>query len=613
MKHFILLLFTLFSVLNVSYAAPNDVNGDNTVNIGDVVSTINMVLNPGTARPVADCTLPAGVDIVDVVCLINIVLSGVSHADAARFLTQSTFGPTVSDINQLITIGSYEAWLSQQFSTPASSNQLAATEVLWLKSCPKKSGVLYASRPTSSDLDLDLSAETYRINAWWETAITGDDQLRQRVAFALSEIFVVSGASLFGRSFGLADYYDMLATNAFGNYRTLLEEVSRHPMMGLYLNMLQSKKSSRPDENYARELLQLFSIGLVELNLDGSPKLSNGEPIPSYDQDVIKGFAKVFTGWNFANADSWYFRRRSGDTTRPMLPWEVHHDNTNTKQLLNGTVLPAGQTAWQDFRQALDNVFNHPNVGPFISKQLIQRLVTSNPSPAYVRRVAQVFNNNGVGTRGDLKSVIKAILLDQEARTGHLTIPHYGKLREPMLRLSHLRRAFNVIPATREASCGRGPYMLYHKMRVGSSNGERPFGQEILRSPSVFNFFLPDYDPPGPVKNASLVAPEFQIVAANTIVDLANEISFEIHRSDRAGSDTTLQLDREKALANNPDRLLDHLDSLLLSGNMSAAMRTILLEHLANNTFPAGDAGLAAKVKDMLTLIALSPEYLIQK
>ncbi len=536
--------------------------------------------------------------------------SNLSRADAARFLTQSTFGPTITTIDSLVSLGGYKKWLTQQFSAPISSRQLPATEALWLKSCPKKDGVVYNNRPTSGALD--LNAELFRINAWWEMTINGSDQLRQRIALALSEIFVVSAVGLSRNSFGLADYYDMLAENAFGNYRTLLEKVTLHPMMGLYLNMLQSKKSSRPDENYARELLQLFSIGLFELNLDGSTKLSNGAPIPSYNQDIIKGFAKVFTGWNFANANIWRLNRKEGDTTTLMTPWAEFHDATNEKPLLNGTILPAGQTATQDLRNALDNVFNHPNVGPFISKQLIQRLITSNPSAAYVQRVAQVFNNNGAGTRGDLKAVIQTILLDPEARDGHLTIPHYGKLREPMLRLSHLRRAFNVLPATREGTCNRGLYSLYHRMFI-STVGSQFFGQEILRSPSVFNFFLPDYTPSGPIKNANLVAPEFQLITGDATVNLTNEISAEIHRTDKANTFTTLQLAREVALAADPNALLDHLDLLLLSGKMSTAMRGILLDHLNNSTFPDGNEGLEAKAKDIITLIVSSPDHIIQK
>lgn len=534
--------------------------------------------------------------------------TNVTKESAARFLTQATFGPTIEDINHLVSLGSYKKWLKEQFLTPVSKSQLNATEALWLKSCPKNltTNVLYNSRPATGDLSL----EAYRVNAWWESVINSDAQLRHRVALALSETLVVSGATLIRHSFGLADYYDLLTQHAFGNYRTLLEEVTLHPIMGLYLNMLQNRKSIRPDENFARELLQLFSIGLFELNLDGSIKLANGKPIPSYDQDTIKEFAKVFTGWNFSNATTWVFPRDRGNTTTLMTPWEAFHSDSE-KRLLRGTILPAGQTTAQDLSNTLDNVFNHPNVGPFISKQLIQRLVTSNPSPAYVQRIAQVFNSNNSGVRGDLKSVVRAILLDQEARTEHLTIPHYGKLREPILRLSHLRRAFNVLPVTFEKTCGRGPYEFYNKMSVGYTG--RSFSQEILQSPSVFNFFLPDYIPAGPAKDNNMTAPEFQIVTADTVISLSNEITFEIFRTDRSNLFVTLRLDRETLLSADPNKLLDHLDLLLLSGSMSTPMRGILLAHLANSTYPSGNPGLVAKAKDMILLIVSSPDYLIQK
>lgn len=532
---------------------------------------------------------------------------GSSKAGAARFLTQSTFGPTLAEINHLTSLSSYEDWINQQFAEPISVIHKTALADLWFKSCPSNAEI----------------SEEFLSSEWWHSIINGTDQLRQRVAFALSEIFVVSGIGPLDHSaLGLADYYDVLTQHAFGNYRDLLKEVTLHPAMGIYLSMLRNEKANpelniRPDENYAREVLQLFSIGVHELNHDGSVKRTNGDPIPNYTQDVIEGFAKVFTGWNFANLDRWDAYIGNGDLTQSMVAWPEYHDSENDKLLLNNIVLPAGGTAEEDLDAALDNIFNHPNVAPFISKQLIQRLITSNPTPSYIQRIAQVFNNNGSGVKGDLRAVIRSILLDDEARTGHTTIANFGKLREPLLQLSHLRRALNGIPVTLEGpryggnDCGRGPYQLYLSP-VGSSR--EVFGQSILLSPSVFNFFLPDYSPPGVVRGAGLVAPEFQINTENTMVGLTNYIGFEIQRSgDEEIRWATLNLSREIALASEPEQLLDHLDLLLLSGSMSAELRQLLFNHLNNDLFTNSESGDADKVKDAIMIIFASPDYLIQK
>lgn len=550
----------------------------------------------------------------------NSLTGNISQADAARFLTQSTFGPTLESIDGLVARGSYESWIDDQFELPDSGKQLAGLEAMWLQTCPSNGqGGLRNSRSEVIDIDIDGSI---RSSIWWNSVLNGPDQLRQRVAFALSEILVVSSVGpLFNRAFGMADYYDVLSQHALGNYRNLLEDVTLHPMMGRYLSMLRNEKANpelniRPDENYAREVLQLFSIGVHKLNIDGSIRNTAGILDPAYDQRVIEGFAKVFTGWNFANATSWDIYIDDGDTTRPMIPWPDYHDSVSEKRLLNGIFLPAGQSAEKDLQDALDNIFAHGNVGPFISKQLIQRLVTSNPSPTYIQRVAEKFNDNGEGVRGDLKAVVKAILLDDEARIGHLTTPHFGKLREPLLRLSHLRRAFGVQPVAHQGprwggdTCGRGVYYLY-SMPV--DNARRWFGQDIMQSPSVFNFFLPSYSPPGVVHNAGLVAPEFQIATENTLVHLANEIGSEIQNSDTVSDWTNIKTNRETALANNLNFLLDHLNLLLLNGDMSMSLRQLLLAHLQSDTFPDSETGRKAQARDAIMLIVTSPDYLIQK
>ena len=356
----------------------------------------------------------------------------VTKAEAFQLLNQTTFGATEQAANGVIDSG-IEAWIDNQFVQPAS------LQLPYLQSLP---------RPQPIGL---LNGD--RVDIWFQNAIDGNDQLRQRVAFALSEIMVVSQLGALQQApYALASYYDMLARNAFGNYRDLIEDVTLHPAMGVYLSVLGNQKPNpalniRPDENYARELMQLFSIGLVELNIDGTPKLDDqSQPIPTYDQAVIEGFAHVYTGWNWAGFARFEFARPTeANQTQPMQLYPDFHD-TGEKLLLNGVVLPAGQSGQQDLAAALDNVFNHPNVGPFMAIRLIQRLTTSNPSPAYVQRVAEVFNDNGAGVRGDLRAVVKAILMDAEARP-ELPMEIDGKLKEPLLRLTQLWRAYDATSA----------------------------------------------------------------------------------------------------------------------------------------------------------------------
>ncbi|MDJ0919150.1 MAG: DUF1800 domain-containing protein, partial [Woeseiaceae bacterium] len=405
----------------------------------------------------------------------------VSKAEAFQLLNQTTFGATEAAATGVINVG-VEAWIDSQLLQPAS------LQLPYLQSLP---------RPQPIGL---LNGD--RIDVWFRNAIDGDDQLRQRVAFALSEIMVVSQLGALEQApYALASYYDMLAQNAFGNYRDLIEDVTLHPAMGVYLSMLGNQKPNpdlniRPDENYARELMQLFSIGLVELNIDGTPVLDNeGQPIPTYDQAVIEGFAHVYTGWTWAGFREFEFARPTeGNQVIPMQLYPDFHD-TGSKLLLNDVVLPAGQSGEQDLSDALDNVFNHPNVGPFMAIRLIQRLTTSNPSPGYVRRVAEVFNDNGAGVRGDLRAVVKAILMDPEARPD-MPMEIDGKIKEPLLRLTQLWRAYDA-----ESANGgyRFPAVSFF------------FGQGPMQSPSVFNFFSPFYAPPGEISDSSLVAPELQI------------------------------------------------------------------------------------------------------
>lgn len=414
--------------------------------------------------------------------------------DAARFLIQSTFGPTSSSIRHLVGLKSYEKWIDEQINLSPSFHR------------PRIKTALF--KPNGKPI-----GQSGRMDTWWDITVFNDDQLRQRVAFALSEIMVISDLpiQMNGPRDMVADYYDILVRHSLGDFRELLEDVTLSPAMSIYLSMLGNVKpdptiSRRADENYARELLQLFSIGLVELNTNGTQRLdSNGKPTSTFNQNDIENLARIFTGWawntNEFSRSNFTGIKHPELVNKPLIAFAEYHDQ-DEKSFLN-VIFPAGQTAREDLDLALDTIFNHPNVGPFIGKQLIMRLDTSNPSPAYVARVAQTFNDNGEGVRGDLKVVIKAILLDKEARTSKAS--HFGKLKEPLIRLTHLWRAFNASPSS-EGIDDHVKYQAFHYHKP-----ERQLFQAPMRAPSVFNFFRPDFSPHGKIKSQKLVAPEFKI------------------------------------------------------------------------------------------------------
>jgi len=520
--------------------------------------------------------------------------TAVSGIDASRLLAQATFGPSKASILEVQSLG-IDNWIEQQFA---------------LQGPPHLDYVQQHSNGSN---------RAPRHEVWWRDVIEGDDQLRQRVAFALSQIFVVSdtGYTLANAQYGITHYYDLLREQAFGNYRDLLETITLNPVMGLYLSMLQNAKgdpaaSTRADENFAREVLQLFSIGLYQLNLDGT---SDGSP--AFTQENVEAFARAFTGWNYADAGQWNRQPfTNADIKSPMRPFESFHD-TDAKALLNSSfyqatnngISPAGQSAREDLEFALDNIFNHPNVGPFIARQLIKRLVTSNPSGAYVSAVASVFNDNGEGVRGDLKAVVREILLHDEARTIP-GITAYGKLREPVLRLTHLWRAFDVQPGSQSSSRGE-----YNTVSPQLMDLESVTGQAVLKSPSVFNFFQPTFSPAGPVADQNLVAPEFELFTESNELATANRIGRQIQQdyaSNPADGLTTSYLNfaDELSLASATTALLEHFDLVLLSGNMSDDLRTALTSHL--NALPDTPAGLSQRVRDAVTLIMASPDYLVQ-
>ncbi|MES2675044.1 MAG: DUF1800 domain-containing protein [Pseudomonadota bacterium] len=541
-------------------------------------------------------------------------------AEAVRFLTQATFGPTLKEIDHLTLVGK-EAWLEEQFVEPKN---------LHLELLLKRYEQVSLVPVPTKDIDTEAwQREVQRSDIFWEINIWGKDQLRQRVAYALSQILVISNVAdaLFNDSRGIAHYNDILASHAFGNYRDLLEEVTLNPMMGEYLNMVRNEKANaekniRPDENFARELMQLFSIGLVELNLDGTVKLDDKNlPIPTYDQNTIKALARVFTGWNLATITNWWEWTDSGASEiLPMKAFPAYHD-TAEKILFGNKIISAGKTPQQDIDAALDILFAHNNIAPFISKQLIQRLVTSNPSSAYVSRVASIFNDNGMGVKGDLKAVIKAILLDDEAQNGYKTMPDtFGKLREPILQFSAIWRAFHAqgVPAKNAAGYISPPRLRFYG--TGREMGQRPFG-----SNSVFNFYRPDYQQPGAIKTANLVSPEFQILTESFTVAKTNAMTWFSFWTDSSNTSFAKDFDADwdlfpprmnfnkaKALAAQRAQLIDYLNLLLMANQMSAEMQQILLTYL--NSLPvSNNIEKEIMVYEALFLVAASPEYAVQR
>ena len=533
----------------------------------------------------------------------------VSSQDAARFLAQSTFGPSRSEIYRVQSLG-IEDWIDEQMSLDSS---LHAPHLKWAMTLlgdgfndfgQDVSGVPSVT-PRSPRVD-------DRMYSWWTHAIEAPDQLRQRVAFALSEILVVSDRSPALQKYpvAVANYYDIMVRNAFGNYRDIMEEVSLSPMMGIYLTIVRSSKADPeagllPDENYGRELLQLFTIGLKWLNPDGTDQRDGDDnPIPTYGMDEILAFSRVFTGWTFSGSSDFFWARKGeADLMSPMMAFEAYHD-TDPKTLFGGVTLPANQSAYDDLSDALDNIFHHPNMGPFLARGLIQRLVTSNPSPGYIYRVASAFDDNGQGVRGDMAAVVEAVLVDEEARDpARLSDAGYGKQREPIVRLTHLIRAFYEFQSDSPPALGRFGF---------GSSVLGPLGQAPVYAPSVFNFFDKDYSPSGVLQNEGLVAPEFQITSEVRAIDSANFMHQGIDRGFASGSGFAdrIALNLAAAIAVTPDveQLLDYLDLVLMANMMSAEMRDILRSTLADISQEPQYRGESA-----IQLIVTSPQFIIQR
>jgi uncharacterized protein (DUF1800 family) len=505
-------------------------------------------------------------------------VAAISAAEASRFLGQAGFGATDAQIGRVQTLG-YSGWLDEQFAAPRSQGHYD-----WM-----------VERGYAVTTNINNFNGTD--NTLWRKLINSPDVLRQRITLALSEIFVVSmtGLPINWRGFVAAAYMDVLETNAFGTYRTLLGEVTLSPGMGSYLNMRGNLREDPatgrvPDENYSREVLQLFSLGLTELAADGT--LKNGVATDTYGQDTITGLAKVFTGWNNNAANN----TDPGYAQRPMVLTAANH-STSVKQFL-GVTIAAGTPGATALQTALDTIAAHPNVGPFIGRQLIQRLVASNPSPAYVARVSAVFANNGAGVRGDLRAVIKAILLDDEARrapvAGDTT---RGKLREPVVRFIQWARTFGLA----------SPTGLWNIGNV--SDPSTRLGQSPLRSPSVFNFFRPGYVPPNSALGTlNLNAPEFQITNESTVVGWANWAQTFVQSG---VGETRPDYTAELALATDATALVKRV-SLLLSGDTLSAATLATIGTAVGSISATTDAGKRNRVYAAIHLVLCTPEYLVQ-
>jgi uncharacterized protein (DUF1800 family) len=540
-----------------------------------------------------------------------------AQVDAVRFLTQATFGPTDAEVARVVAMG-YSAWLDEQFAMPAASSHRATFE---------------AADAAARARDPENGAEGDAvINSFYRQALSGPDQLRQRVVFALSQILVISMVdnAVSDHPRGVADYLDTLARGAFGNYRNLLEAVSLHPMMGLYLSHLHNQKedpaSGRvPDENYAREVMQLFSIGLYELAPDGSMRLGSGAAAETYTSEDVSGLAKVFTGWSWFGPDTsearfyGYSSARDPDREwKPMIDYPRYH-STSEKRFLGKTASSTSPAA--DLKVALDALFAHPNVGPFIGRQLIQRLVTSNPSPAYVSRVAAAFADNGRGVRGDLRAVVRAVLLDPEARDpAKAADGRFGKLREPVLRLTAFLRAFG-------ASSDSGGYLLPATDDPGTQLGQTP-----LRSPSVFNFYRPGYVPPNTrAASVSMVVPEMQITHESSVAGYANFMRSAVQNGvgqngpDFKAARRDLQPDysAELAVADQSATLVHRVTDKLITGPVSQALRQEIQAGVDSIAMPLlrvdgsnqqqFDTIKRNRVMLAIYMTLMAPEFIVQK
>jgi uncharacterized protein (DUF1800 family) len=461
-----------------------------------------------------------------------------SERSDARFLDQATWGPTPSSVKQLegTTIA---GWLNAQFTL--NTSDLPDQPIL------------------NSDGNSNTSLAPVKA-AFFQNAVSGEDQLRQRVAFVLSQIWVVSQTSGVTPAYAYPPYWRIFRDNAFGNYRDVIKAVTLSPAMGRYLNMANNNKANpskdtAANENYARELMQLFTLGLTQLNADGSPVLDqNKNPVPTYNQTVVTNLAKVLTGWTYPTAPGATAKTNNPPNyTGQMLAVDAEHDKT-AKAIFANITIPAGQTAEQDLDALLDALMSQPTMAPFVSRQLIQHLVTSNPSPAYIKRVAQVFENNGSRVTGDLKAVVTAILTDPEARAGDSASapvnPNFGHLREPILFMTNILRGLNATLSP--ASTVR--------------NAAAEMGENLFAAPSVFSYFSPQYRTVN-----GLFGPEFQIYSTQTVADRADIVNAALYG--KLDASTTVNLAPFVSQAGNTANLLEYTSCVFLHGEMSTALQ----------------------------------------
>jgi uncharacterized protein (DUF1800 family) len=502
-------------------------------------------------------------------------------ADIIRLLEQATWGPTDAAINHVRKAG-MNGWLADQLVEPASS----------YPSLPLQ--------PTQIPISCDSTCQRDNYSAYpiqrtfFTNALYAPDQLRQRVAWALHSMIVISQLDVTQPSW-MTPYLQILARDAFGNFRQILYDVTLNPGMGRYLDMITSTKNN-PNENYGREILQLFSVGVDLLNPDGTvPVDGSGDALPTYDQSVVTGFAHVFTGWKIAPPPS----PGVPNYIDPMVFVSTKHDS-GSKQLLNGAVLPAGQTGAQDLNDGLDNIFNHPNVGPFVSMRLIRALVTSNPTPGYVQRVAAVFADDGSGVRGNLKAVVQSILTDPEARGESKPDPNYGRLKEPVLFVTNLLRAFNAL--SHDGASNSDGYLSPQTANMG---------QDVFRPATVFSYFPADFVVPG---STDVLGPEFGILSATTALKRANFVNTMVFNgginvSANAPSGTSIDLSRLQQLAANPSSLVTELNRILMHGAMSPEMQASVVNavNAVSSTKPL------LRAQQALYLVATSSQYQVER
>lgn len=556
----------------------------------------------------------------------------------ARFLTQATFGPTKLDLDTLVGTAPSE-WIVSQFNMQPTLN------------LPRIDALLQLDQTPEDDFS-EFAGHTPQLS-FYVNALTGPDQLRQRVAFALSEILVVSnfgGDFLFFEPRALGYYQDIMVQGAFGNYRDILQDVTYSPAMAYYLTYLGNRKGDAetgrmPDENYARELMQLFTIGLTELNMDGTPvRDGNGNPVETYDNSDITGLAKVFTGLSF---NCYFFDLswdedcefdQESDVDEPMQVYDTFHSEQSKSFL--GLTIPAGTQGGESIEQALDHIFAQDSLPPFVSRQLIQRLVTSHPSGDYIERVANAFADGsyslpdgtavGTGERGDMRATVAAILFDEEARAEPDIVGHtFGKIREPIVRFANWARAFDAGTISPEAT-----------VQLWYTTGADALAQQAYKSPSVFNFFRPGYVAPGTETGArGLTMPEYQLITTSTIAGYANFMTFFVLNQAEGYTDETLEnifgfrqlsfhparartsfiadYSEEIALATDPVALVDHLDELLTYGTLSDATRTNIIDFVSElpleNEFDPDYDGPRTRAQLAALTILTSPDFLVQR